>query len=136
MFTLIKNMQRNVDKKLTTFFENKTWFLIDEFFPASSPTDLSDIFGAAYLMLVHCPAIITKKKVIKVMKKLNPNKTFKSNDIINQFLKTCENDLINVLTSFFQTCVNQKYYFKTYQKNNTTILRKSDKNNYDVVKTW
>ena len=136
MFTLIKNIQKNVDKKLTTFFENKTRFLIDEFFPASSPADLSDISGATYLMSVHCSAIIMKNKMIKIMKKLNPNKTFELNNITNWFLKVCENDLINVLTSFFQTCVDQKYHFKTYQKNNTIILRKSDKNNYDVVKTW
>ena len=77
-----------------------------------------------------------QKKMIKIMKKLNSNKTFKLNNIINWFLKICENGLINVLTSFFQTCVNQKYHFKMYQKNNTIILRKSDKNNYDVVKTW
>ena len=69
------------------------------------------------------------------MKKLNSNKTFELNNIINRFLKICENGLINVLTSFFQTCVNQKYYFKIYQKNNTMILCKSDKNNYNVVKT-
>ena len=114
MFTLIKNMQKNVDKKLTTFFENKTWFLINELFPVSFSADLSDIFGAAYLMLMHCSAIIIKKKVIKIMKKLNSNKIFRSNDIINWFLKVCENGLINVLTSFFQTCVSQKYYFKIY----------------------
>ena len=46
MFTLIKNIQKNVDKKLTTFFENKT-LLVDEFFPISFSADLSDIFGAA-----------------------------------------------------------------------------------------
>ena len=136
MFTLIKNAQKNVDKKLTTFFENKTWFLTDEFFSVSFLVDLNNIFGATYLMLMHCSAIIMKKKVIKIMKKLNSNKTFKLNNIINWFLKVCENDLINVLTSFFQTCVNQKYYFKIYQKNNTMILCKSDKNSYDIVKTW
>ena len=70
------------------------------------------------------------------MKKLNPNKAFGSDDITNRFLKTCGNGLISVLTSFFQICVNRKYHFKTYWKNNTMILRKSDKNNYDVVKTW
>ena len=49
------------------------------------------------------------KKLIKIMKKLNSNKTFKSNNITNWFLKVCEIGLINVLISFFQTCVNQKY---------------------------
>ena len=42
-----------------------------------------------------------KKKMVEVMKKLNSNKTFKLNGIINWFLKICKNDLINVLTSFF-----------------------------------
>ena len=129
-------MQKNVDKKLTTFFENKTRFLVNEFFPASPPADLSDIFGATYSMLMHCSAVVMKKKVIKIMKKLNSNKASKLNNIINRFLKICENDLINVLTSFFQMCVNWKYHFKIYQKNNTMILCKFDKNNYDVVKTW
>ena len=62
MLTLIKSAQKDVDNKLTTFFENKTRFLINEFFPASFSADLNDIFGAAYLMLMHCPAIIMKKK--------------------------------------------------------------------------
>ena len=74
--------------------------------------------------------------MIKVMKKLNSNKTFELNNIINWFLKACENDLINVLILFFQMCVNWKYHFKTYQKNNKIILHKFNKNNYDVVKTW
>ena len=106
MFKLIKNMQKNVDEKLTTFFKNKTRFLINEFFPASLPADLSDILGAVYLMPVHCPAVIMKKKMIEVMKKLNPNRTFKLNNIINWFLKIYENDLINILTLFFQICIN------------------------------
>ena len=100
MPTLIKNVQKNIDKKLTTFFENKTRFLINKFFPVSFSVDLSDIFGAMYSMLMHCSAVITKK-MIEIMKKLNSNKTFELNDNINRFLKTCENDLINVLTSFF-----------------------------------
>ena len=61
MLTLIKNVQKNVDKKLTTFFENKTRFLINEFFPALFLPDLSDIFGATYLLFMHCSAIVTKK---------------------------------------------------------------------------
>ena len=129
--------QKHAEKrwqKLTIFFENKTWFLINEFFPISFSADLSDIFNATYLMLMHCPAVVTKKNDWN-HEKLNSNKTFKLNNIINRFLKTCENDLINVLTSFCKTCVNWKYHFKTYQKNNTMILHKSDKNNYNVVKT-
>ena len=114
MFTLIRNMQKNVDKELMTFFENKTRFLINEFFPAPLPADLSDIFGAAYSISMHCPAIVVGKKMVKIMKKLNSNKTSELNDIINWVLKVCENDLINVLTSFFQMCVNQKYHFKIY----------------------
>ena len=68
MLTLIRNMQKNIDEKLTTFFENKTWFLINEFFPISLSADLSDIFGAAYLMLMHCSAVIIKKKWSKSWK--------------------------------------------------------------------
>ena len=62
MFTLIKNTQKKVDKKLTTFFKNKKWFLTNEFFPVSFSADLSDIFGAMYLMLMHCSTVIMKKK--------------------------------------------------------------------------
>ena len=68
IFTLIKNMQKDVDTKLTTFFENKTWFLIDEFFSTLLSTDLNDIFGAAYLILMHCSTIIIKKKWSKSWK--------------------------------------------------------------------
>ena len=135
MPTLVRSAQGGAGEELATSFEDKTRFLADEFFPAPPPADLSDISGAAYSMSMHCSTIIMKKKVIKIMKKLNLNKTINSNDITNRFLKACENGLINVLILFFQTCVNQKYYFKIYQKNNTVILRKFDKNNYDIIKT-
>ena len=68
MFTLIKNMRKNVDKKLTIFFENKTWFLANEFFPIPLSADLNDIFGAAYSMLMHCSAVVIKKKWLKSWK--------------------------------------------------------------------
>ena len=101
MPTLIRNKQGDIDEKLATFFENKARFLTNEFFPTLPLTDLNDIDGAAYLLSMHYSAIIMKKKMIEIIKKLNPNKTFKLNDITNWFLKICENDLINVLTSFF-----------------------------------
>ena len=129
MFTLIKNAQKNVDEKLTTFFENKTWFLINEFFSTSFSTDLNDIFDVMYSLLMHCSTIITKK-MIESMKKLNSNKTFKLNDIINRFLKFVKMIWSMYWYYFFLTCVNRKYYFKIYQKNNTIILRKSDKKQF------
>ena len=116
--------------------KKKTWFLADEFFPAFLPADLSDIFNVTYSPRMHCSTVIMKKKIIEIMKKLNLNVIFKLNNIINRFLQVCEKNLINVLISFFQTYLNQNHYFKIYQKNNTMILRKFDKNNHDVVKTW
>ena len=61
MFTLIKNAQSDIDEKLTTFFENKTRFLINEFFSASFSADLNDIIDATYLSLMHCSVIVMKK---------------------------------------------------------------------------
>ena len=98
--TPVRSAQGGAGEELATSFENKKRFLADEFFPAPPPADLSDIPGAAYLMSMHCPSVVTKKEVVKAMKKLNLNKTFKSNNIINWFLKTCENGLINVLIIF------------------------------------
>ena len=109
MPTLVGSAQGGAGEELATFFENKTRFLANEFFPTSPPADLNDIAGATYSSSMQCSAIVMKEEMIEIMKKLNSNKTFKSNDIINRFLKICGNGLINVLTSFFQMCVNQKY---------------------------
>ena len=83
MPTLIRNKQGDVGEKLATFFENKTRFLTNKFFPASLSADLSDIVDMMYLLSVHCLTVIMKKKITKIMKKLNSNKTFKLNNIIN-----------------------------------------------------
>ena len=122
-------------KKWQIFLETKMRFLVNEIFSTSFSSDLSDNLNAIYLSSMHWSPIVKKKKVIEVMKKFNLNKIFKSNNITNRFLKIFGKDLINVLILFFQTCVNQNYYFKMYQKKNTMILCKSDEDNYDVVKT-
>ena len=73
------------------FFENKIRFLVDEFFSTSSPADLSDISGATYSMLIYRSPVIMKNEVIQIIKKLNFNKIFDSNDINTCFWKVCEN---------------------------------------------
>ena len=136
MPTLVKSVQRGVGEELATSFEDKARFLADEFFPAPPPADLSDIPGAAYPVSVHCPAVVTKEEVVEAMKRLSPDKAPGPDGITNRFLKACGDGLISVLTSFFQTCVSRGYHSKTYQKNNTVILRKPGKSNYGVAKAW
>ena len=101
MPTLIRRTQMKNINKSTISFENKTWFLINQFFSTSFSTDLNDIFNVTYLTSMHCLTIIIEKKMIKIMKNLNSNKIFKSNNIINHFLKICEKKLINILILFF-----------------------------------
>ena len=89
--TLTRISLKNKNKKLMIFFENKIRFLVDEFFSTSSPADLSDISGATYSMLIYRSPVIMKNEVIQIIKKLNFNKIFDSNDINTCFWKVCEN---------------------------------------------
>ena len=96
----LKTRRKMLTKNWQHFLKTKYDFWLMNFFQFRFRLIWVTFFGAAYLMLMHCSAIVIKK-MIKIIKKLNSNKTFKLNDIINWFLKICENDLINVLTLFF-----------------------------------
>ena len=60
---------------------------------------------------------------------------FELNKIINCFFKTCDDVLIAGLIFVFQICVDFGYYSQKYHKNNTMILKKSNKNCYNTIKT-
>ena len=65
MPTLIKNTRKKNDFEQIIIFENKMWFLCDEFFSTFSKADLSDIFDACYSLMIDCLMMIIKKKMRK-----------------------------------------------------------------------
>ena len=136
MSTLIKNTQKKNDFEQAIIFKNKVWFLCDEFFSAFSKADLSNIFDVCYSSMIDCSAVNIEKKMKKTLHELDANKTFELNKRINHFLKICGDALIVIFNFFFQICVNFEYHSRKYHKNDTTILKKSNKNCYNTMKTW
>ena len=54
-----------------------------------------------YSLMIDCSTMIIKKTTKKTLHKLNRNKIFKLNKIINHFFKTCDDVLIVILIFFW-----------------------------------
>ena len=75
-------------------FNEKAKMLKSIFFPAPQPADLRDIEGSFYPASPHCPIIITKSEVSKVLQRLRPDKAPGSDGIPNRVLKACAKILV------------------------------------------
>ena len=88
-----------------------------------------DVFIISALLTNHY-----EKKMIEMMKKLKLNKIFELNKIMNWFLKICIMILLMCWYHFFKRPLIENIISKWIKKNNTMILRKFDKNNYNIIK--
>ena len=80
--------------------------------------------------------IIIIEKMRKTLTRSKFDKISKSNDITNKILKTCFQKLIFVLTSLFQACVTLEYHSRIFRKTHSITLKKSNKSNYSISKTY
>jgi hypothetical protein len=58
------------------------------------------------------------------------------NKFINKLLKICAFIMIQLLILLFVVCIQQMYHSKTFKKINIITLKKVDKKNYTISKTY
>jgi hypothetical protein len=74
--------------------------------------------------------------MLKIIKRIAFDKILNFDEIINKLLKICVFIMMQLLISLFIVCIQQMYYSKTFKKINIITLKKIDKRNYTISKTY
>ena len=130
MFTLTHQ------KQTISTFKKSVKMLREFFFSIIFFTNLWNLKNAIYSLVKKCSLIITKTKMIKIIARMKFNTISSSNEIFNSILKACLKTLMKIITSLFQIYLKQNHHSKIFKKCNSIILRKFDKTNYTIVKTY
>jgi hypothetical protein len=117
-------------------FDEKTKMFKSVFFSTSSSIKLDDNSKSFYFRFIKCSFKITKRKMLKIVKRIVFDKISSFDEIINKLLKICVFIMMQLLILLFIDCIQQTYHSKTFKKVNIIILKKIDKRNYTISKTY
>jgi hypothetical protein len=115
-------------------FDEKAKMFKNVFFSTSSSIELDDISESFYLRFIECSLSITKRKMLKIIKRIIFDKISSFDEIINKLLKICVLIMMQLLISLFVVCIQQTYHSKVFKKINIITLKKIDKKNYTISK--
>jgi hypothetical protein len=117
-------------------FDEKTKMFKSVFFSTSSSIELDDISRSFYFRFIECSLSITNRKMLKIIRRIVFDKISSFDEIINKLLKICVFIMMQLLISLFVVCIQQTYHSKTFKKVNIITLKKIDKRDYTISKTY
>ena len=91
---------------------------------------MKDVAKFNYSSLIDDETSMTRREIMKIIHKINSNKTFKINKIINKTLRQFVRVIIKQIHSFFDKYIKKKIQSSHFKKIFTIMLRKSRKKNY------
>jgi hypothetical protein len=97
-------------------FDEKAKMFKSVFFSTSSSIELDDISRSFYLRFIECFLSITKRKMLKIIKRIAFDKISNFDEIINKLLKICVFIIMQLLISLFVVCIQQTYHSKNVQE--------------------
>lgn len=105
------------------------------FFPKAPSTNLSNIEGTHYLVLMEFPPIM-ENEIHKAIAATSAKSAAGSNEIPNRILKLVLPLLLSPLVWLFNASLNQGYYPQHFRNSITVSFRKKGKDNYQVPKAY
>jgi hypothetical protein len=106
------------------------------FFSTSTSIELDDISKSFYFRFIECFFSITKREMLKIIKRIAFDKISNFDEIINKLFKICVFIMMQLLISLFVICRQQTYHSKAFKKINIITLKKIDKRDYTISKTY
>ena len=91
---------------------------------------MKDVAKFDYFSSIDDEASITRCEIIKIIHKINLNKIFKINEIINRTLQQLVHVIIEQICFFFNKCIKKKIQSSYFKNIFIIMLRKSRKKNY------
>jgi hypothetical protein len=123
------------DLTIETFNEKAKMFK-NVFFSTSSSIEFNNISRSFYFCFIECFFSITKRKMLKIIRRIVLDKISSLDEIINKLLKICALIMMQLLISLFIVCIQQTYHSKAFKKVNIITLKKVDKRDYTISKTY
>ncbi len=123
------------DLTIETFNEKAKMFK-NVFFSTSSSIAFDDISKSFYFHFIECFFNITKRKMLKIIKRIVLDKISNLDEIINKLFKICVFIMMQLFISLFIVCIQQMYHSKMFKKINIITLKKVDKKDYTISKTY
>jgi hypothetical protein len=117
-------------------FDEKAKIFKNVFFSTSSSIELDDISRSFYFRFIECSFNITKRKMLKIIKRIVFDKISSFDEMINKLFKICVFIMMQLFISLFIVCIQQMYHSKMFKKINIITLKKVDKKDYTISKTY
>ena len=126
--TIISSLKKRENLIITT--QNKIKIMFKAYFSFSSTVFMKNIARFNYFLLIDDETSMTRCEIIKIIHKINLNKAFEINKIINKALRQLADVIIKQIHFFFDKCIKKKIQLLHFKKVFIIILRKSRKKNY------
>ena len=99
-------------------------------FSSSSIIFMNDIERFVYSSSTNDDETVTRREIIKIIYKINSNKTSKINEVINKALRQLARIIIKQIHFLFDKCIKEDIQSSHFKKVFIIMLRKSNKKNY------
>ena len=100
------------------------------YFSFSSTVFMKDVAKFDYFSSVENETSMTRHEIMKIIHKINSNKAFKINEIINKTLRQLARVVIKQIYFLFDKCIKKGIQLSHFKRISTIMLRKSKKKNY------
>ena len=117
-------------EKLIITAQNKIKIIFKIYFSFSSIIFMKNVAEFNYFLSINDKAPMTRREIIKIIHKINLNKIFEINKIINKTLRQFARVVVKQIRSFFDKCIKKRIQSSHFKKVFTIMLRKSKKKNY------
>ena len=88
---------------------------------------MKNIIKFDYFLSIDDETSITCREIMKIIHKINLNKIFEINEIINKTLQQFVRVVVKQIRSLFNRCIKEKIQLSHFKKIFTIMLRKSRK---------
>ena len=121
--TIISSLK--IREKLIIITQNKIEIMFKIYFSFSLTMFMKNVEKFNYFSLVENRTSITRCEIMKIIHKINLNKIFKINEIINKALQQFVRVIVKQIHFFFDKCIKEKIQSSHFKRTFTIILRKS-----------
>ena len=117
-------------KNVAATTQNKIEIIFKIHFSSSSIVFINDIKEFIYFSSTNDDEAVIRREIMKIVYKINLNKTSKVNEIINKTLRQFIQIIIKQIRFFFDRCIKKNIQSSHFKKIFIIMLRKSEKKNY------
>ena len=123
--TIISSLKKR--EKLIIIAQNKIKIMFEIHFSFLSTMFMKNVEKFNCSSLIDDEASITRREIMKVIHKINSNKIFKINEIINRTLRQLARVVIKQIHFLFDKYIKKKIQLSHFKKIFTIMLRKLKK---------